>query len=272
MREDWEVIWALQSIRSPWLDSLFLGVNALDSAYFWIAVLPAVWFFAKKSRFGKEFYYLMLFSTLVNELLKSCFQQLRPCEIDPSIALVCTNSFGMPSGGAQNAMVLGLLIWTLCHKIYWRIAGLLFIALMSFSRVYLGMHFPSQVVVGWIVGSAVFFTYRYTIPKLWRVWDRRGFSWHLLLLLFPPCIALLLGKPLLATLSIGVAIGTLFDCPVLAGRRAGWIGYGVSLLGLLPLGILYAFLKKTPWVFFLGWLMGMWFTFFAPRIQRVLCR
>lgn len=79
----------------------------------------------------------------------------------PDLALVNETSFSFPSGHATASVaVLGGLAFIFVGKIESKLVRLLFytllltiIVLISFSRLYLGVHYPSDIVAGWVVGS-----------------------------------------------------------------------------------------------------------------------
>jgi hypothetical protein len=74
-------------------------------------------------------------------------------------ALASETSFGLPSGHAQNAVAIwgGLALW-LKNRWGWVISGVI-ILLISLSRLYLGVHFPTDVLGGWILGGLLIWGY-----------------------------------------------------------------------------------------------------------------
>jgi hypothetical protein len=98
----------------------------------------------------------LLISAGTNTILKLAFALPRPFWVDPRVkALSVETSFGLPSGHAQNAVVLwGYLAYQI--RRWWAtVAALMLILAISTSRFYLGMHFPADIVAGWIVGAVV---------------------------------------------------------------------------------------------------------------------
>ncbi len=96
---------------------------------------------------------MLLISNGLNTPLKFLFHSPRPYWIDPNIvALSSETSFGMPSGHAQMAAsIWGTLAASLKRR--WLTIVLIFMILMiGISRIYLGVHFTSDVLVGWAIG------------------------------------------------------------------------------------------------------------------------
>jgi len=148
-------ILALQASGSLTLRQVMESFTFLGAELFYMLVMPAVlWCFS--ASLGIRLGLALLISAGTNAVLKLAFSLPRPFWIDARIrALSVETSFGLPSGHAQNAVVLwGYLAYRL--RRWWATAAaLLLILAISFSRMYLGMHFPADVVAGWIVGASI---------------------------------------------------------------------------------------------------------------------
>ena len=167
-RLDMEVLMALRSptnprdlLGPPWFEEMMRDITALGSYAFIIIVVSAVIGYLLLLR--KWSMALLTFGSiaggmLVSNLLKSGFDRPRP-DFDHA-ARVFTSSF--PSGHAMLSAVtfltLGaLLTRTNVHwraKVYFLTIAVLLTLIVGFSRVYLGVHYPSDVLAGWSVGSA----------------------------------------------------------------------------------------------------------------------
>ncbi len=148
----------LQQIRSQELDSFFISCNFFDSSTFYLLILIAVWGFFGR-RWGARVVYLVLLSGLINIYAKALFNEPRPLALMPALGLIHTTSYGFPSGAAQTHCILAglsLLAWPrLIPAIFF--SG--FFLLVSFSRIYLGAHFISDVIGGWIIGGIILYSY-----------------------------------------------------------------------------------------------------------------
>ena len=91
----------------------------------------------------------------INSLLKQVIHAPRPYWTDKNIiAIHSDNGFGMPSGHAQSATVWLLAGAYLRNTWFW-IFAIILTAGVGISRAYLGVHFPSQILLGWGVGILV---------------------------------------------------------------------------------------------------------------------
>ena len=97
-------------------------------------------------------------SDLGATLLKDLLQRTRPCHVIADVHLLtgCTASFSMPSGHATNMFALAGAVWTARTRWRWAVAALAVGA--AYSRVYLGAHYPGDVVVGAVWGGAIGWT------------------------------------------------------------------------------------------------------------------
>lgn len=152
---------ALQIVHShatPWLDHIVLMATELAS-------LPAIaliggiiiWLCWKQGAREKILFVVMSLggSALANIILKALFQRDRP---ELWQRLVTENSYSFPSGHAVASATLAVLCMVLVWQTKWRYVavggGLLYMALIGITRLYLGVHYPTDIVAGWLVATA----------------------------------------------------------------------------------------------------------------------
>lgn len=90
-------------------------------------------------------------------LLKPFFGRPRPCKVLDDVNIVdgCGGFFSFPSNHATNAFVVAIMIAFLTRKKRWAIPMYLLACLIGFSRVYLGVHYPGDILAGFIFGSLI---------------------------------------------------------------------------------------------------------------------
>jgi hypothetical protein len=130
------------------------AVTVGGTEYFYLALLTGVYWCVDRRR-GVRLTVLVLVSTALNLWLKTVFALPRPFDIDPSVGMAFEETFSFPSNHAQNAAVF----WgaaALLLKGPWRIVlGILPPLLVGLSRVYLGVHYPTDVLAGWVIGASL---------------------------------------------------------------------------------------------------------------------
>ena len=153
---DWEfdILYAIQSIRTPFLDKLMAFLSTLGNAgALWI-VIGVVLCISKKYRRGGM-------QMLSAELLSFIVDRLRPCQIDETVSLIVKIPFdsSFPSGHTLNGITAAVTLMFIDKRM--GIPALVLAILIAFSRMYNFMHFPTDVLAGALLGvvSAVFMNF-----------------------------------------------------------------------------------------------------------------
>ena len=156
-----ELLYALESIRTPFLDKLMgLVTNLGGEAVFIVAAIVVFWCLSKSCG-----YYMMTVGfagTIINQFLKLWFRIPRPWVKDPNFtsgerARAEATGDSFPSGHTQNAFAVFGSPARFFKNTALRIIFILLIALTAFSRMYVGVHTPLDVGVSLIVGTILVF-------------------------------------------------------------------------------------------------------------------
>ncbi len=153
---DWGVdvvLWFQQA--SPQLDTVFAVFTSLGDEEFFLLALPLIYWSINRA-VGVRLMVVFLLSGLVNQVAKHVFAQPRPFGYDSRVVdIVEAEGFGLPSGHTQSAVVVwGFLGSVVRKRWFWLIAAAMMV-LIPMSRVYLGVHFPTDVLGGYLLGFLV---------------------------------------------------------------------------------------------------------------------
>jgi membrane-associated phospholipid phosphatase len=156
---DMQLLYALQEVRTPALDAVMQLITRLgEETVFMVAAIVVFWCVSKKGG-----YYLLsvgFIGTVANQWLKIAFRIPRPWVLDPNFEIVesareAATGYSFPSGHTQSAVGTfgGMARMT---KVKWlRWVCIAIALLVSFSRMYLGVHTPLDVGVSLGIGTVL---------------------------------------------------------------------------------------------------------------------
>ena len=144
-----------------WLEQTALQITALGSTTVLtiVTVIVAAWLLLVRQLGAAAFVTIAVVGgAALSNLVKYSFARVRP-ELVPHIDLVSGNSF--PSGHALSSAVVYLTLGTLLtrlrpergHKIFLLSVATILTLLIGITRVYLGVHWPTDVLAGWCLGA-----------------------------------------------------------------------------------------------------------------------
>lgn len=145
-------LYLLEKIRMPGLNELMLAVTRLgEETAFLVAALVIFWCVDKKKG-----YYIMavgFLGTMLNQMVKLTCRVPRPWILDPDFKILeqareAAAGYSFPSGHTTSAVGTFGCLAASTEKKCWRNLCILLAALVGFSRMYVGVHTPSDVLVG----------------------------------------------------------------------------------------------------------------------------
>ena len=146
------IIVFIQGLGS-WLDAPMSFITSLGDEMFFLLTIPLL-YWCVDSGLGFRLSIMLALSNGLNGALKIVFHSPRPYWYSTEVRPIHTGAaFGFPSGHSQNAASLwGVAAASIKKRWAWMIA-ISAIFLIGLSRVYLGVHFPIDVLAGWTVGA-----------------------------------------------------------------------------------------------------------------------
>jgi membrane-associated phospholipid phosphatase len=208
-----EVVLWLQQF-SPALDLPFKALTFMGDEAFYLLLMPLVYWSIDR-RTGAGLIILLLFSTYLNAVAKVIADQPRPFNYDSRVKpLGHAGGGGLPSGHTQNAVVIwGYLAGRYRKASGWLIAGFLVIGI-PLSRLYLGLHFPTDLFGGYLLGALILILFLWSAPGLEKWLVRKGFAWQLSLSLVLPILLIYLNPA-----------GNRYVLAMIAALMGVWVGF-----------------------------------------------
>lgn len=158
LKIDEQILMSINSWSNKFLD-VFLpiatDIGGIVGVIVLTTVATALFFYKNEYRRALLVVVSVAGATLLNVVIKAMFERQRP---DLWTQLVHESGYSFPSGHAMASAALGLAIAVALWNSRWRWWGTGFatayVLFVGFSRLYLGVHYPSDVIAGWLVSGA----------------------------------------------------------------------------------------------------------------------
>jgi len=163
-RLDQQLFLFLNSLNSPFCDQM---MYAISGRLIWVPLYLAILIFLGikyKRRFLVIIIFIILAATLTDQtsvIVKNLVHRLRPCQ-EPSIKTLahlvngeCGGLYSFVSSHAANTFNAALLSLLFIKRRWYTISILLWASVISYSRVYLGVHYPGDVICGALLGTLI---------------------------------------------------------------------------------------------------------------------
>ena len=211
------------------------AITELGSEAFFVLALPFL-FWVIDRRICTRLLPLFLFSVYLNSFFKTIAAQPRPFEYDPLVRrLTHVGNEGFPSGHTQQTTVWwGFLAASFRRRWLFALTAAL-VVLVPLSRLYLGVHFPHDIVGGYLIGLALLLVFAWLQPGVAAWVQGLGVGWQV-------ALALVVTVPLSVTMTAGFGVS---GPALLAGA---WLGVIVErrLVGFETGGAWWLRLLRFP--------------------------
>ena len=148
------ILW-LQSI-GDWFTPIMKFFTFLGNEQFYLIIAPAI-LWCIDSTLGVRLGLFLMISGMLNTALKIVLHGPRPYWFTNNVEALgsAENSFGAPSGHTQNAVVVwGTLADRIKQRWFW-VVTIIVMFMIGVSRIYLAIHFPHDVLLGWLIGILI---------------------------------------------------------------------------------------------------------------------
>jgi len=272
----------IQQYQSAELTNFFKAITLLGEEEFYLLALPVVLWCLDFS-LGVRLVSLVLLSHYCNVFVKDIVREPRPFFYQPEVKLYNAAGYSFPSNHAQTGSLFWVSLAWLLHKKWLWPAAVLLALLIGLSRVYLGVHFPIDVLAGWGLGTVLLVSFIIVSPRAAPRLSRLSWSMQLILAWVVPVIMLLLNPGKESCAVAGALAGGWFGCslrkmllpylPDQPGRQWFWqlvrIGVGLFSLGIIYGGLKYVFPGEHSIYYYVFrfiryWFLALWAVAGAP--------
>ncbi|MDO4459839.1 MAG: phosphatase PAP2 family protein [Clostridia bacterium] len=155
MSFDFTILDNLQRLRSPVMDNIMCFITHLaDKGILFIALAVVLYYMPKTRKTGKYMAVALLISVLLcNLVLKNAVARLRPFEINSAVDVLISkpHDYSFPSGHTSASFAAAMALYLSGRK-KCAIPAFALASLIGFSRMYLYVHFPTDVLGGAVTG------------------------------------------------------------------------------------------------------------------------
>lgn len=170
-----QILYAINNLHNLILDKIMIAITSLgNGGIIWIALAIFLICIKKTRKCGILMLISMFLGLLIgNGIIKNCVARSRPCWIDTNIPLLIPNpkDYSFPSGHTMVSFEAAVMI--ILHNKKWGTFSLILAILIAFSRMYLFVHFPTDILGGAILGTAISILVYYANKKILHSNERK---------------------------------------------------------------------------------------------------
>lgn len=179
-----------RSFSSPALDALFRCITFLGEQYFIIVIIMVAYFLLDKKA-GQRIVFAMVATICLNNSIKGLVKYARPFVYDPTLepaknAIKGATGYSFPSGHTQNATTAYASLALNIKNKKITIIAIIIILLVGLSRLYLGVHYPKDVLFGFLFGIICSFSTYFTHKRIENNSKKQFLTYLVTLLIFLP--------------------------------------------------------------------------------------
>lgn len=161
--------WIREHLTHPFLDTVMPYLTSLaNHGEFWILVALILLCFKKTRKAGVAMGIAMACGYLIGNMgMKNIFARTRPYDVvEVDLLVAKLHDFSFPSGHTLVSFEAATALWY--HHRKWGVAAFVLAALIAYSRLYLFVHYPTDVLAGALLGVAIGLAACWVTHRLWR--------------------------------------------------------------------------------------------------------
>ena len=172
--------WIAANLRCPFMDPIMPIITLLgDAGIFWIAIAALCLFFPKYRKMGLSMGISLLIGLLVcNVLLKPLVGRIRPYDYQLEhfgkqiqLLVAAQHDFSFPSGHTIASFEAATAI--MLHNKKLGIVAMILAVMISFSRLYLYVHYPTDVLTSVVLGIGIAFLGTFLVKKGYQLYEAK---------------------------------------------------------------------------------------------------
>lgn len=155
------------NLSCPFLDTFFKNYTQFGGVMFMVALSAVLLMIKKTRKTGLNTALALIIGIIVSNLIiKNIFDRVRPYDFNKAVKLIVPpeKDSSFPSGHSMSSFAVAVSVWLHNKKI--GAAVFCFAALIAFSRVYIYVHYPSDVLVGIFIGVMSAIVGKYLSDKI----------------------------------------------------------------------------------------------------------
>ena len=168
--------WIQANMRNPTLDLLMPAITALgNGSFIWILLAGVLMLMSKHRKAGMAVLAgLVLEVICCNLVLKPLVARVRPCDVNTAVQLLIArpDDFSFPSGHTGASFAAAAALFADRNRLW--IPSLILALLIAFSRLYLYVHYPTDILAGAAIGMMAGWAGRQAVDILWKRKRRLG--------------------------------------------------------------------------------------------------